>query len=614
MDYNNTGPQPAILAGAIRKSHLGHVSLPLRILITIAVFMIFTQSNCQIPEGGKPLISEDYSFGGNGTYSEIIVEGLPFSRAVRTATGSGVTNMWDAQLGFEAKQGIATGDVILISFWARTLESVQETGEGSITLCIEHNRTHSKELYRRIAIGREWRQYFIPVTISSSLGLSEVRYAFHLGSPSQVLEFADVQFINYHDKLSVDDLPATRISYAGREPDAPWRDEAAERIRKHRMGEIEIAVTDQNGNPVADAQVTIEMVRHKFGFGSAISGREFIGNQIYREKILELFNEVVFENDLKWYVFYANRPNEFITRTLDALDEKQIRARGHTVIWPSFRYSPSYIRDYADDPERLRSEIEDHIRDVVSFTRGRLADWDVLNEPSIEREFQEILGYEVMADWFRIVREQDPGVKLYINDFSILSGLGMNTVQQDDYYETIRFIEENGGQIDGIGMQGHFGYDLTSITQVYSILDRFASTGKEIKITEHDIDVTDRELQADYTRDFMTILFSHPSVKSLLVWGFWEGRHWRPDAAFYDGDWNLRPHGKVWKKLVFEQWWTPVTTVTSDQEGVARFDGYMGDYEYQISTPDGDYSGSIRVDQPHSSGHHNRFNISLDKR
>ncbi|TVR68230.1 MAG: hypothetical protein EA408_13755 [Marinilabiliales bacterium] len=581
----------------------------LKIFITLTGLMIFVHSQSQIPEGGISLISEKYSFGGSGTSSEIAVEGLPFSRAVRVTTGSGVTNMWDAQLAFEAKQGITKGDVILISFWARTLESVQETGEGSITLCIEHNRTHSKELYRRIAIGRDWRQFFIPVTINSSLDLSDVRYAFHLGSPKQVLEFADVQFINYHNKLSVNDLPETRITYAGREPDAPWRDEAAERIRKHRMGEIEIAVTDQNGKPVADASVTIEMVRHKFGFGSAISGREFESNQIYREKILELFNEVVFENDLKWYAFASNRPNEFITRTLDALDERHIRARGHTVVWPSFRYSPPYLRDFADEPEKLRSEIEDHIRDVVSFTRGRLADWDVLNEPSIEREFQEILGYEVMADWFRMVREHDPGVKLYINDFSILSGLGMNTVHQDNYYETIRFIEENGGQIDGIGMQGHFGYDLTSITQVYSILERFASTGKEIKVTEHDIDVMDRELQADYTRDFMTILFSHPSVKALLVWGFWEGRHWRPDAAFFDKDWNIRPHGEVWKELVFEQWWTPETTLITDQNGIARFEGYLGDYKYHIMSREGERIGFIRVEHPNSSGYHNKFRM-----
>ena len=581
-----------------------------KIFLTFTGLMIFVQSHCQITEGGISLISESYNFTGNGKSSEIAVEGLPFSMAVRTTIGTDVTNMWDSRLTFEAIEGISNEDVILISFWARTLESVQETGEGVMTICIEHRTTHSKELYRRMAIGRDWRQYFIPITSNTSLDASDVGYAFHLGSPRQVLEFADVKFINYRNNLSVGDLPVTRATYAGREPDAPWREEAADRIRMHRRGEIEIAVRDQNGNPAVNTQVTIEMVRHDFGFGSAISGRMFESNPVYREKVLELFNEVVFENDLKWGPFISNKPNEYITRTLDALDERQIRVRGHTVVWPSFRYSPSFLRDYADDPERLRKEIDDHIKDVVSFTKGRLVDWDVINEPYSEQEFQQILGYEVMADWFRLVRKYDPGVKLYINDFSIISGLGMNTAHQDHYFETIQFIEENGGQIDGIGMQGHMGYDLTSITQVYSILERFASLGKEIKITEHDIQMQDRELQADYTRDFMTILFSHPSVKALLNWGFWTGRHWRPDAAFYDEDWNIRPHGKVWKELVFEQWWTPETTVTTDKDGIARFEGYLGDYEYHILYREGERSGFIRVENSLSSGDLNKFVFS----
>ena len=582
----------------------------LKILFTLTGLLIFAHSHSQIPEGGILLISESHNFTGSGTSSDVAVEGQPFSSAVRTSIGPDVTNMWDSRLSFETIEGISNGDVILISFWARTLESVQETGEGVMTICIEHRTTHSKELYRRMPVGRDWRQYFIPVTSSRSLAASDAAYSFHLGSPRQVLEFADVKFINYRNSLSAEDLPVTRATYAGREPDAPWREEAAARIRKHRRGEIEIAVRDKTGNPAVNAEVTIEMVRHDFGFGSAISGRMFESNPVYREKVLELFNEVVFENDLKWGPFISNKPNEYITRTIDALDKRNIRVRGHAVVWPSFRYSPSYLRDHADDPDRLRSEIEDHIKDVTTFTRGRLVDWDVLNEPYSEQEFQMILGYEVMADWFRLVRKYDPDVKSYINDFSIISSLGMNTAHQDHYYETIQFIEENGGQIDGIGMQGHMGYDLTSITQVYSILERFASLGKEIKITEHDIQMQDRGLQADYTRDFMTILFSHPSVRALLNWGFWTGRHWRPDAAFYDDDWNIRPHGRVWKEMVFEQWWTPGTTVTTDQNGVARFEGYLGDYKYRVNCPEGEHNGSIRVEHPYSSGLSNEFIIS----
>jgi endo-1,4-beta-xylanase len=582
----------------------------MRISVITTLLLISFHFYAQIPEGGTPMVSENHRFVGYGTSSVTVVTGQPFTRAVRTAIGPDVPNMWDSQLAFEAIEGINKGDVILIAFRARTVESVQETGEGLMTICIEQRTTHNKDLYRRVPVGREWRQYFIPFKSTVTLDASNVNYSFHLGSPRQVLEFADVWFINYRNSLTAEELPITRVTYLGREPDAPWREEAEARIRQHRRGPMEIAVTGRDGRPLVNTQVTLEMVRHDFGFGSAISGRMFESNQVYREKVLDLFNEVVFENDLKWGPFIRNKPNDFIIRTLDELDKKQIRARGHTVVWPSFRYSPAFLREYADDPDRLRSEIENHIKDITSFTRGRLADWDVINEPGSEQEFQKILGYDVMADWFRLVREYDPGVKLYINDFSIISGLGVNITHQDHYYQTIRFIEENGGQIDGIGMQGHFGYDLTSIPQVYSILERFASLGKEIKITEHDIQITDRELQADYTRDLMTILFSHPSVKSFLTWGFWAGRHWRPDGAFYDDDWNIRPHGRVWKELVFDRWWTPVATVTTDQNGIARFEGFLGDYKYHVKLSGAGQSGFTRIENPHSSGLPNKFIIT----
>ena len=35
-------------------------------------------------------------------------------------------------------------------------------------------------------------------------------------------------------------------------------------------------------------------------------------------------------------------------------------------------------------------------------------------------------------------------------------------------------------------------------------------------------------MQADYTRDFLILAFSHPSVVGVQLWGFWENAHWIP--------------------------------------------------------------------------------------
>ncbi|MCK4747496.1 MAG: endo-1,4-beta-xylanase, partial [Bacteroidales bacterium] len=404
------------------------------------------------------------------------------------------------------------------------------------------------------------------------------------GFPSQTIEVGDVRFLNYKNTLALEDLPITEITYIGQAPDASWRIPAEERINQIRKGLIDIIVYDDLGQLLQDAAITVEMVKHQFGFGTAIAASALNSDAVYRNKVMEMFNEVVFENDLKWPQFNPYVSNDHITRALDTLQVHQIGVRGHNVIWPSFRFCPPYLESLSDDPSALRNAVDQHIDDVTGFTKDRLIDWDVMNEPYSEHDLQNILGDEVMADWFKRVRRNDRGVKLYINDYSILSAGGKNKDHQDYYYDVIEYIDNLGGEIEGIGMQGHFSNELTSIDKVYEILERFAVLGKEIKITEHDIDLTQRNVQADYTRDFMTIVFSHPSAKSFLIWGFWAGRHWKPESAFFDLDWNIRPHGEVWNDLIYNQWWTPAINAVSDDQGMASFEGCLGTYKYTVTS------------------------------
>jgi len=44
-----------------------------------------------------------------------------------------------------------------------------------------------------------------------------------------------------------------------------------QRIEQHRKGNLDIRVLHPSGQPVSDAKVSVQMVRHAFGFGSAVS-------------------------------------------------------------------------------------------------------------------------------------------------------------------------------------------------------------------------------------------------------------------------------------------------------------------------------------------------------
>jgi endo-1,4-beta-xylanase len=549
---------------------------------------------------------------GTGTLTTISVAGQPFTSGLRLVVGPNVNNAWDSQVKFPAVAGVEAGDVVLVAFYARTIASILETGEGGLNVVIEHNTTYAKEVYQKVNFGQEWKQYFVPVKIASALTTSQVTYAFHTGFPSQTIEFADVRFINYKQSLTLEELPVTEITYAGQDDDAAWRAPARERINQIRKGMAEVLVVDQAGQAVEGATVSIEMKRHQFGFGTAIPANRFMSNELFREKVLELFNEVVFENDLKWPQFNPYSTIN-IRKSLDTLDKHGIPVRGHNVIWPAWRWLPGSLRDLEHDPVALRVEIDKHIDEITQFSKGRLNDWDVINEPYSEKDIMAILGNEVMADWFKRVRQNDREVKLYLNDYGILSGGGINQVKQDSYYNLVKYIDDLGGGVDGIGLQGHFGGDLTPITKVYSILDRYAELGKEIKITEHDIDITQREVQAEYTRDFMTIVFSHEAVRSFMFWGFWENSHWRPNAALYDADWTIRPHGEMYKEMVFQQWWTPKIDTLTNEEGLVTFEGFLGTYAYTVAAGDLERSGTFQVEHSNHAGITNTIILSLDE-
>ncbi len=568
----------------------------------------------QIPAGGLQLnaiTGTTYQKIGSSVVTEVAVADQPFAKALRLVVPAGVANFYNEQIQFPAASGIALNDVVLVAFYARTISSIQETGEGALTVVIENSSTYSKEISSKISIGSSWKQYYASAKCVSTLSATQVRYAFFTGYASQTIEIADVKFLNYKTTLALKDLPVTEITYSGQAADATWRVAAADRINQIRKGKVDIVVKDQQGNVVKDAAISIEMVRHQFGFGTAIPASVFLTNTVFRNKVYELFNEVVFENDLKWPQFNPNSTLN-LRKSLDSLDLHKIAVRGHNVIWPSWKWCPSTLQALSTNPTALSNEINKRIDEVTKFTKGRLNDWDVINEPYSEHQIMDVLGNDVMADWLKRVRQNDPNVKLYINDYGILSSGGLDIKKQDSYFNLIKFLDEKGGKVDGIGMQGHFSSDLTPITKVYAIVDRFAALGKDIKITEHDINITQRNVQADYTRDLMTILFSHASVKSFMIWGFWQNSHWKPDAALYNADWTIRPHGEAWKDLVFNQWWTRKTDKTADSQGNVSFEGFLGTYKYTLKSGGKESTGTFTMNNSKQSGTPNFVELKME--
>jgi GH35 family endo-1,4-beta-xylanase len=342
------------------------------------------------------------------------------------------------------------------------------------------------------------------------------------------------------------------------------------------------------------------MQRHAYGFGSAINAKTLLTEgpdaDRYREVIAHDFNKVVIENHLKWY--YWERKKDYGPRAVTWLREAGLDVRGHNLLWPSKNNMPESVHPLFNTPVLLHDSILDHITEEASFYRGQLIDWDVVNEPYTNNDVQKVLGDKVLAECFRTARAADPQATLYINDFAILEAGGRDYAHQDHYFKTIEAIHNAGVGLGGIGIQGHFDGNLTPVPRLGEILDRFATFGLPIQITEFDVYTLDEQLQADYTRDFMTMVFSHPSTVGILTWGFWEKVHWLPEAAIYRTDWSLRPAGQVWYDLVFQQWWTPEQQGITDARGKFSLRGFHGDYVVEVQSGNRTIMQTVRLNGP----------------
>ncbi len=563
--------------------------------VLLLLLSAFVRAAATMPEGGSPVLPNNSigSLKQKTTNAIGVLEKVRLSdadsmknglhEAVRCTVTGQPKQIWDIQFQFGTTRLVQKNEVLLARFRARSVKTDDDADNTAVIrpLFEMAGPPNDKSLSLDLEITPQWKEYFLPFKSLNTYAPGQASAGFHLGFQPQTVEIAGFELYGYGVGYDMSKLPRTSAGYRGQEPDAAWRGEAEKRIEQIRKGDIEVTVVDAKGQPIAGAEVKIDMKRHAFGFGSAVTARHLLGESRdadrYREIVEKNFSRVVFENDLKWNNWENEKNREATLKAAKWLRDRNIEIRGHCLVWPSWQHTPRDLQGLASDEDALRKRIDEHVIHEASTMKGLLVDWDVINEPYTNNDVMKVLGDGEMVRWFKLAREQDPNVNLYLNDYSILTGSGLDKSHQDHFEKTLKFLKDNGAPITGLGMQSHFGGAATPPERMLEILDRFAELGLDISITEHDIASTDEAFQADFTRDFLMTTFGHPSVVAVIGWGFWERAHWKPSAAYYRADWSVTPAGQVWLDLVTKKWWTNFTGKTGT-DGTVKTRGFLGDY------------------------------------
>lgn len=537
-----------------------------------------------------PAESSNFSYFGPGDAAVrkqlVPVEGQAFAEALQVSTFDLPKDNKHPGLFSPVPVAVKKGDVLWITLKARCLESKRESGEAFFDLRVDRlvnsKYTWPPHMERGISVSKDWIETAIPFRMESDAELGSLRLSITMDERPQRFEIGPITFLNCGPDVKTADLPRTAVQYAGSEPDAPWRKAAAERIDKFRKGDLQIKVTDQAGNALPQASVGIKMKRLAFDIGTAVGARAINDpkQEVYREKLSAYFNQIVFENDMKWAPWAApDFKLERIVRALDWLDAQHITSRAHVMVWPSWKKMPPFMSDLKNDNAALRAAVTKRITDQTAALKDRFVHWDVSNELYAHHDLTDLLGLEEMVSWYKLAHESAPDVRLFYNEYTMFHPDGPGV---ENFYNNVKFLMEKGAPIQGLGEQAHVAGSPPGIPLILARLDRFSSFGVPITITEFDMSVADEDFQASYMRDFMTAIFSHPTTLGFVQWGFWAGSHWMPPAALWDENWNMRKHGQVFTDIVTKEWRTDATGLT-DAAGTFSTRAFIGDYEVTIT-------------------------------
>ncbi|WP_404423588.1 endo-1,4-beta-xylanase [Nibricoccus sp. IMCC34717] len=579
---------------------------PPRSKLWLLVAACFTLLACaravSLPSGGTPLFSGDlpsqFGFGPPAdlaTRTVVSVSGPPATQGWRISTLKDAKNQWDVELNATLPRAFSKGDRAVVVFWARAVRTPKDPLLGTGRMAVNLQKASAdwdKSLAQTIQVGPEWREYAFRFEWIASYGNGGAMIALDFGFSEQDIEVAAIQVHHFGTAVALDSLPNTAVAYPGMEDGAAWRTEALARIETLRKGDFSVTVTDSGGTPLPGATVSVELIRHAFPFGSVIQSDRILNDdsaegRTYRRKFLELFNSGGPENDLKWQPWAGDWgpgwTRDIAGGGLDWLKQRGIPARGHVMVWPGKRNLPKQIVDLIGSSQQntIPAKVLSHIDDMAAFTQGRVAEWDVVNEPFDNFDLLTAFGNDIMVDWFKRAKEKIPSARLYLNDWGNHDMFADPAHVQFDI-DTVKNLKAKGAPIEALGLQSHVGSAPAAPVHLLATLDRLsAETGLPLRITEFDSEIADDTIQANYMRDFLIAIFSHPAVNGFQMWGFWGKAHWIPRGALYRADFSEKPNGKAFRELVHGTWKTKVEGTTG-ANGRISGRGFFGDYRVSV--------------------------------
>ncbi|MFE1845238.1 MULTISPECIES: endo-1,4-beta-xylanase [unclassified Streptomyces] len=262
-------------------------------------------------------------------------------------------------------------------------------------------------------------------------------------------------------------------------------------------------------------------------FGVAIAANR-LNDSTYASIASREFNSVTAENEMKIDATQPQR-GQFDFSAGDRVYNWAVQngkeVRGHTLAWHS--QQPGWMQSL--NGSALRQAMIDHINGVMNHYKGKITQWDVVNEAFADGSSGARRDSNLErsgSDWievaFRTARAADPSAKLCYNDYNVEDWTWAKTQAM---YRMVRDFKQRGVPIDCVGFQSHFNSGSPYNSNFRTTLSEFAALGVDVAVTELDIQGASPTTYAAVVNDCLAV----SRCLGVTVWGVRDSDSWRSE-------------------------------------------------------------------------------------
>lgn len=298
----------------------------------------------------------------------------------------------------------------------------------------------------------------------------------------------------------------------------------------------------------------LQAARRGLDFGCAVRTAN-LRDPAYAAAVAREAALIVPENEMKWLATerVQGQPDYRAAEEIAAFAAAHhLHLRGHTAFW--YGSMPDWAKAAMAGPSAHAVMLK-RVTDIVSHFRGRVSEWDVVNEVVEPKDgmprrlrrapFNRPVEYQWFADCFHAAHAADPQARLFYNEYFVEGATEFEEQRRIGVLDFLTAMKQLGAPIHGFGTQSHIAVGRALAPARYGrFLADVAALGLEIRATE--FDVGDYKVAADiplrdqkvaaYARDYLDTVLAQPATRGVLTWGLRDQDSWiqtvipRPDG------------------------------------------------------------------------------------